>query len=206
MNLLEGFFEKGLKILGKSKEELRARSEFNFDKYNPQNFESARAVLRIAIALSQNGFTNIRLIDGDGLADLRAEGGGETWFIEVKTLILQLKVEEFDFEGKKFRLEVDKFQPESSNVAEYVDTFSRWVADRVQKGRSQLQATKAKLGPGKTMIAVVANWFNADYFLDEESVRGAWARLQGAFEGWEKNYLDGIDAFAVLTGELRVVY
>src|SRR5215470_10629603 len=59
----EDVFSSGLRNLGISKEELKRRSEFNFDSGNTVNLESGVAVLRVTEALRLRGFINTKLVN-----------------------------------------------------------------------------------------------------------------------------------------------
>src|SRR5258708_31395656 len=127
MSRLEEMFARTMKTFGLSKEELKARAEFNFDVYDMKGFESVRAVFRLANALSEVDFTQFAFLKGKGLADLSAIKDGKPWFIEVKALVLQTKPEEFEFNGTAEILRVDKFQPKSRRIEEYVETVTRQI-------------------------------------------------------------------------------
>jgi len=203
MGCLEELFARTMKTFGLSKEELKAKAEFNFDVYDMRGFESVRAVFRLANALSEAGFTQFAFLKGKGLADLRAIRDGQPWFIEVKTLVLQTKPKEFDVNGTTESLEVDKFQPESCSTDEYMEKVSKQIAGNlIGKARQQLLETVKEEGEAKKMVGLVVNLFAVDFFLDDEHLTHLHARLRGKFTGWEKNYLADIDALAFLTAHL----
>ena len=206
MTLLEGMFTGGLAVLDVPQEALQRRPEFNLGRYNLENFESARGILRLVVALSKEGFSEIRLLDGPGLADLRAKRDGVDWYVEAKTLILQTKTLRRQFEGREYELVVDKFQPRSCNIAEYIQNLTRALAsEEIPKARAQLLNTEEELGQGRKMAAIVVNWFAADVFLEEGHLREVYIRLRGKANGWEKDYLAEIDALAFLTNRLFVL-
>ena len=204
MRRLEEFFANTMKTFGVSKEGLKAKAEFNFDVHNPIGFESVRAVFRIANSLSEAGFTQFAFLQGEGLADLTAMRDGQRWFIEVKTLVLQTKPREFrSIYGTTDILPVDKFQPDTNSVEDYVERVSRQIAGNlIGKARQQLIDTVEKQGEGKKMIGLVVNLFAAGFFMDTGNMEALYKRLLGKCEGWEKNYLVDVDALAFLTGEL----
>jgi len=207
MGRLEELFARTMKTFGLSKEELRAKAEFNFDVYEMKGFESVRAVFRFANALSEIGFTQFAFLKGKGLADLRAIKDGQPWFIEVKTLVLQTKPKEFNVNGAREVLEVDKFQPESCSIDEYVEKVCRQVAGNfIEKARQQLLDTIKKEGEAKKMVGLIVNLFAGDFFLDDENLIQVHARLRGQFNGWEKDYLADVDALAFLTNHLYVFF
>jgi hypothetical protein len=145
MGRLEELFARTMKTFGLSKEELKGRAEFNFDVYDMKGFESCRAVFRVANALSEAGFTQFTFLREAGLADLAAMKDDQRWFVEVKTLVLQTKPQEFDVDGKKEIYIVDKFQSKSHNIADYVESVSRLIAgSHVQEARRQLLRTVEK--------------------------------------------------------------
>ncbi len=205
MGGLEDLFSKTMGIFGLSKEELGVKTGFNFNAYDMAGFESVRAVFRVAIALSEVGFTQFRFLGGTGLADLGAAKNGQQWFIEVKTLVLQTKPQEIEFGGKTDTLIVDRFQPSSRSIAEYVETVSKLIAgNHIQKARKQLLNTVKQLGAAKKMTAIAVNLFAAPFFLDCENLKEVVARLRGRRSGWEIDYLSEIDALAFLTDHLHL--
>lgn len=205
MGGLENLFSRTMAIFGLSKEELGARAGFNFNVYDMEGFESVRAVFRVASALSEVGFTQFRFLGGTGLADLGATKNGQQWFIEVKTVVLQTKPQVIEFGGKTETLIVDKCQPASRNVAEYVETVSKLIAgNHIQKARMQLLNTVKQLGAAKKMAAIAVNLFAAPFFLDCENLKEVVARLRGRRSGWEIDYLSEIDALAFLTDHLHL--
>jgi hypothetical protein len=205
MGRLEEIFAKTMKTFGLSNEELKAKAGFNFDVYDMTGFESVRGVFRLANALSEFGFTQFGFLKGKGLADLSAIKDGQRWFIEVKTLVLQTKPKEFDVNGTRETLEVDKFQPETCAIEEYVEAVSKQIAGNpIEKARQQLIETLKKEGEAKKMVGLVVNLFAADFFLDAENLSQVYARLRGKLTGWEKDYLADIDALAFLTSELHL--
>ncbi len=205
MGGLEDLFSRTMGIFGLSKEDLGVKAGFNFNAYDMDGFESVRAVFRVAIALSDVGFTQFRFLGGTGLADLGATENGQQWFIEVKTLVLQTKPQEIEFGGKTQALIVDKFQAASRNIAEYVETVSKVIAgNHIQKARKQLLNTVKELGAAKKMAAIALNLFAAPFFLDCENLKEVVGRLRGRRSGWEVDYLSEIDALAFLTDHLHV--
>ena len=200
---LEDLFAKTLETFCLSKEELKGKAQVNFDTYDMKGFESVRAVFRVANALSEAGFTELAFLGGKGLADLKATKDGQRWFIEVKALVLQTKPQEFEVDGKTETLAVDRFQPESCNIAEYVNAVCRLVAgNHIQKARKQLLNTVEIEGAAKKMAAIAVNLFAADFFLDSGNLNEVEARLHGKREGWGKDYLVDIDALAFITNSL----
>lgn len=207
MRGLEELFARTMKTFGLSKEELKAEAEFNFDVYDMRGFESVRAVFRLANALSGVGFTQLAFLKGNGLSDLTAIKDGHRWFIEVKTLVLQTKPEEFDVNGTIESLEVDKFQPKTCSITEYVERVSRQIAGNlIEKARQQLIETVKKEGEAKKMVGLVVNLFAGDFFLDADNLNQVYARLHGNWAGWEKNYLADLDALAFLTSQLYLFH
>lgn len=205
MARLEQMFKQALQNFSLSREELKRKCGFNFDVYDMTGFESTRGVFRVANALSEKGFAGFAFVPGQGLADLEASKNGERWFIEVKTLVLQTKPQEIEFNGKKEILTVDKFQPNSRDIGEYVESVSRLIAgNHIRKARGQLLDTVQKLGPAKTMVALVVNLFAADFFLGVDNLREMETNLRGNGDGWEIDYLAPVDVLAFLTNALYV--
>lgn len=205
MSGLESMFARTMKTFGLSKEELKAKSDFNFDSYDMEGFEGVRGVFRVANALYDEGFKEFRFLGGTGLADLGAAKNGQQWFIEVKTLVLQTKPQIIEFGGKTETLIVDKFQPGSRNIAQYVEIVTKLIAgNHIQKARSQLLNTADQLGPARKMAALVVNLFAASFFLDCENLKEVAERLRGKRANWEVDYLSDIDSLAFLTEHLHL--
>jgi hypothetical protein len=203
MGRLEELFAVTLKIFGLSKEELKAQAHFNFDVYDMEGFESTRAVFRLAKALNEVGFEEFAFLRGKGLADLKASKESQPWFIEVKTLVFQSRPKEFKANGSTEIFQVDKFQPESCNIEEYVEKVCRQIVGNViGKAGQQLLDTVKKEGEARKMVGLVVNLFAGDFYLQDENLSDIYSRLCGKFTGWEKNYLADIDALAFLTGQL----
>ena len=97
-------------------------------------------------------------------------------------------------------LPVDKFQPDTNSVEDYVERVSRQIAGNlIGKARQQLIDTVEKQGEGKKMIGLVVNLFAAGFFMDAGNMEALYKRLRGECEGWEKNYLVDVDALAFLS-------
>jgi hypothetical protein len=202
MGALEMLFIRAMEIFGLSQEALKAQAGFNFDVYDVGGFESVRAVLRVASALSEAGFSQFKFLRGMGLADLEATKEGQRWFIEVKTLILQTKEQAITVNGKPEILIVDKFQPRSHKIEDYVETVSRLLAgNHIQKASDQLRKTVMKLGDAKKMTAIAVNLLAAGFFLDCGNLSEVEARLRGKRDGWDLDYLSDLDALAFLTDQ-----
>jgi len=207
MTRLEEFFARTMRTFRFSREGLKAaaKTHFNFDVYDLEGFESVRGVFRVANALSGRGFTEFVLLGGTGLADLKATKNGQRWYIEVKTLVLQTKAHKFKTDEGIIVLPVDKFQPASNRIDDYVESVSRQVVGNdIEKARQQLIKTVEKQGEGKKMIALVVNLFAAGFFLDAENMDTVYKRLRGESNGWEKDYLNDVDGLAFLTDEIRL--
>jgi len=203
MGLLEEIFARTMITFGLSEEELKAEAEFNFDVYNMKGFESARAVFRLANALSEVGFSQFTFLRDEGLADLAARKDNQRWFIEVKTLVFQTKPQEFEIEGMVEVFSVDKFQPDTCNIADYIERIFRQIAGNpIEKARQQLLQTARMKGDAKKMVAIVVNLLAAGFFLEADNLRHLEAYLRGRVNGLEKDYLLGIDALAFLTNQL----
>ena len=204
MGGLEKLFADAIKVFGLSKEQLKAQADFNFDVFDMTGFEGQRGVFRLANALAQDaGFSEFAFLKGDGLCDLTAMKDGEQWYIEIKTLILQTKEREFRVKGGTEILNVDKFQPESNNIADYVEAVTKKIAGSfIERARQQLIETAKKKGEGKKMVALVVNLFAAEFFLDRENCAQVYANLSGKSHGWEKNYLAALNSSAFLTDKL----
>lgn len=202
MTALEKLFAETMKTFGLSKEELKAKADFNFDVYDMTGFESIRAEFRIANALGEKGFAEFAFLKKKGLADLTAMKDGQRWFIEVKTLVLQTRSKSFSIEETTEIFKIDKFQPESCSTHDYIERVAKQIAgDPIQKARQQLLETVTREGQANKMIGFVVNLFATDFFLDADHLSDLRARLVGNFTGWEKNYLADVDALAFLTSQ-----
>ncbi len=110
-----------------------------------------------------------------------------------------------EFGGTTETLIVDKFQPASRSIAEYVETVSKLIAgNHIQKARTQLLNTVKHLGAAKKMAAIAMNLFAAPFFMDCENLKEVVTRLRGRRSGWEIDYLSEIDALAILTDHLHL--
>jgi hypothetical protein len=88
----EEVFECALQVLGLTKEELKGRSEFNFDSGDAANLESGTAMLRVIRFLELNNFLNIALVKPkkkSPVADLVCEKNGQRVCWEVKAITKQ---------------------------------------------------------------------------------------------------------------------
>jgi hypothetical protein len=85
-------FTNALEALGLTKEQLRARTEFNFDSGNAANLEGGIAILRTVEALRLQGFTDLALIaprKGEQGADITVTRAGVRVCVEVKAVTKQ---------------------------------------------------------------------------------------------------------------------
>jgi hypothetical protein len=88
----EALFTSALKVLGIQKEQLKGRSEFNFDSGNAANLEGGIAMLRVVEALRLSGFSGIALVspaNGEQGADLTCTKASARICLEVKTVTKQ---------------------------------------------------------------------------------------------------------------------
>lgn len=88
----EKIFESAIRILTLTKEQLKRKSEFNFDSGDAGNLEAGIAILRVIAALDRREFLNIALIApiaGTFIADLICEKGGVRICLEIKAITKQ---------------------------------------------------------------------------------------------------------------------
>lgn len=159
MQKLERIFQRGMEAFALSKEELRARSEFNFDaSLNKENFEAFRGVLRAGAALKQGCyFETLELVKGHKPGDVLCRRDGNISAMEVKTWVYMGT----DWIGgnlspqkeKKRRQLVQKLQDE-------------WIP----KAKTQLHTLATNHNCSSRILMVVLNrdiinwWFTGDDF------------------------------------------
>jgi len=169
---------KALKVLGITKEALRAKPEFNFDSGDISALEAGIAILRVANALHLMGHTNISLIkppkNGSG-ADLLSEKNGKKTCFEVKALTKQSTGSEHKF------LE---------------DQLYDKVFDLTAKAKKQLVASAAELKCDLQILVFVVNWFSQSIYLGESDYQMLVDRLE---QEQEHTLLKGINGVLFVT-------
>jgi hypothetical protein len=169
----EILFNDALFHLKMTKEDLRARQEFNFDSGNANNLESAIGVLRTAIHLGQAKFSEITLIKSKQKgpeADLTAKKNDRKVCFEVKTITKSSKGKE---EGHFFE-----------------DQLYEKIKESIAKARKQLSASAANLNCDFTIFTCVVNWFSQTIYLNQGDYQSIVNRLE---EYGEEKSLEGVD-------------
>jgi len=174
----EKLFASALAHLGKTKESLRKKSDFNFDSGNAANLESGIAVLRTVELLHQEGFSKIALVNSAKSverADIVCEKGGRRVCIEVKAVTKQSSGRQGHF------LE---------------DQLYEKIRESVPKARKQLEATAGALNCSVKVLVCVVNWFAQSIHLCQSDYQGIVDRLEKDHDG---NCLAGIDGVLFIT-------
>jgi hypothetical protein len=151
-----------------TKEDLRARQEFNFDSRDANNLESATGVLRAAIHLGQAKFSEITLIKSKqkSEADLTAKKNDRKVCFEVKTITRQQKGHFFG------------------------DQLYEKIKESIAKARKQLTASATNLNCDVTIYACVVNWFSQTIYLNQSDYQSIVNRLE---EHGEEKSPEGVD-------------
>ena len=168
----ERLFALGIAALGVSKEQLRNRSEFNFDSGDAANMEGGLGMLRVAQLLHLNEFTNITLVNpGKRLqgADLVATKNEITVCVEVKTITKQSHGR-----GGFF----------------FDDQLYEKVREFATKAATQLKTSAEALHCEVTLLACVVNWFDQTIYLTLADYQRIVNRLE--LDGYVRS-TDGID-------------
>jgi hypothetical protein len=180
----EALFHDALFHLKMTKEDLRARQEFNFDSGDANNLESAIGVLRVAIHLGQAKFSEITLIKSKQKlpeADLTAKKNDRKVCFEVKTITKSSK-------GKKNHF--------------FDDQLYEKIRESIAKARKQLTASAANSNSDFTIYACVVNWFAQTIYLNQDDYQGIVNTLE---EHGEEKTLEGVDGvwFILKNGNLH---
>jgi hypothetical protein len=166
-----------------TKENLRARQEFNFDSGDENNFESAIGVLRAAINLGQAKFSEVTLIKSRRTsgADLTAKKNDRKVCFEVKTITKRSK-------GRKGHF--------------FAEQLYEKIREGIAKARIQLKASAVELNCHFTIYTCVVNWFAQTIYLNRDDYQGIVDRLE---EHGEEKTLAGVDGvwFILKNGNLH---
>jgi Holliday junction resolvase-like predicted endonuclease len=141
----EALFHDSLFHLKMTKENLRARQEFNSDSGDANNLESSIGVLRTAIHLGRAKFSEITLIKSKQKwpeADLTAKKNDRKVCFEVKTITKSSK-------GKKGHF--------------FEDQLYEKIKESIAQARKQLNASAANLNCDFTIIHVRRKLVQSDY-------------------------------------------
>jgi hypothetical protein len=161
-----------LNLLGIQKEQLKARSEFNFDSGNAANLEGGIAILRVVEALRLSAFSDIALISpatGEQGADLTCTKAGARVCVEVKAVTKQSR-------GRAgFFLEAQLYEE---------------LRENTEKAARQLAVSAKVLGCEVRLLTYVVNWFDQSIYVDESDYQQIVNRLE---RHGEVESLKGID-------------
>jgi hypothetical protein len=174
----ENLLSAGLKNLSLSKEDLKKRSEFNFDSGNAANLEAGIAMLRVTEALRLRGFSEMRLVrpsQGQLSADIICTKNGHRVCCEVKAITKQSA-------GRKGLFLEDQF---------YVK-----LLEYICKARNQLEATASRLQCTVKIFVSVVNWFSQSIHLSEADYQQVVNRLE---KDQDQQSLEGIDGVLFVT-------
>lgn len=170
-----------------TKEDLRARQEFNFDSGDANNLESAIGVLRAAIHLGQAKFSEITLIKSNSTspeADLTAKKNGRKVCFEVKTVTKQSK----------------------GRAGYFMDgQLYEKIREGIAKARGQLKASSTELNCEVTIYICVVNWFAQTVYLNQDDFQNIVNKLE---EHGEEKSLEGVDGvwFILKNGDLKAFF
>lgn len=170
----EETFELALQVLGLTKEDLKKRSEFNFDSGDAGNLESGIAVLRVVRALDLANFRNIALVAparNARAADITCERNGHMICCEVKTITKQ----------------------SSARPGFLADQLYEQVLPTVPRARAQLEATAARFQCTIRLFVCVLNWFAQSIHLRQSDYQSVVDRLE------QDRCLRGIDGVWLIT-------
>jgi len=171
-------FAEALKVLGITKETLRAKPEFTFDSGDISALEAGIATLRVANALNLMGHTKISLIKppkkGSG-ADLLSEKAGNKICFEVKALTKQSTGGEHKF---------------------FEDQLYDKVFDLTGRAKKQLAASAAELKCDLQILVFVVNWLSQSIHLVESDYQTLVNRLE---KEQEHTLLKGINGVLFVT-------
>jgi hypothetical protein len=170
----EILFANVLGALDLTKEQLRARTEFNFDSGNAANLEGSVAILRAVEALRLRKFTDLALVaprKGEQGADITATREGIRVCVEVKAVTKQSR-------GRGGLFLQD--QP-YEKVREYAEKASR-----------QLAISAERLNCRVKLLAYVVNWFEQSIYLSEADYQQIVNKLEKHGEVESLNGIDGV--------------
>ena len=174
----ENVLSAGLQNLGISKEQLKKRSEFNFDSGNAANLEAGIAMLRVTEESRLRGSSDMRLVKphkGQPSADLTCTKDGQRVCCEVKAITKQSA-------GRKGRFLEEQL---------YVK-----VLEYICKARTQLEATASQLQCTVKIFVSVVNWFSQSIHLTEDDYQHVVNKLE---KDQDQQSLEGIDGVLFVT-------
>jgi hypothetical protein len=145
----ETLFVNVINELGKTKEQLKSRSEFNFDFGDAANLEGGVGILRVVEALRLGGFSDIELVSprkGEQGADVSCMKGSTRVCVEVKAVTKQSRGREGLF---------------------FDDQLYEKVREHAGKAARQLAVSAKQLHCEVKLLAYVVNWLPQSIYLVE---------------------------------------
>jgi len=174
----EILFANVLNVLAITKEQLKSRSEFNFDSGDAGNLEGGIAILRVVEALRLRGFSDIALVlprKGEQGADVTCMKAGARVCLEVKAITKQSR-------GRK-----DFF---------FDEQLYEKVREHAEKAARQLAHSSETLCCEVKLLAYVVNWFAQSIYLVESDYQQIVNKLE---QHGEVESLIGIDGVLFIT-------
>ncbi len=174
----EALFESVLNSLSATREQLKARTEFNFDSCDAANLEGGVAILRVVQALRLRGFVDLTLVTprkGEEGADVTARVKDIRVCVEVKAVTNQSR---------------------GRNGLFFEDQLYEKVRMHAEKASRQLAASAKLLNCSVKLVAYVVNWFAPSIYLAQSDYQRIVNKLEkhGAVES-----LQGIDGVLFIT-------
>ena len=174
----ETLFLNVLSVLKLTKEQLKKRSEFNFDSGDAANMEGGIAMLRVVEALRLAGFTDIQLVQprkGEQGADIVCNKAGISVCLEVKAVTKQSRGRDGLF---------------------FEEQLYEKVREHAEKASRQLAASAELLGSEVKLLAYVVNWFDQSIYLDQSDYQRIVDKLE---RHGEVESLKGVDGVLFVT-------
>jgi len=174
----ENAFASGLRVLGLSKEDLKKRSEFNFNSGDGANLESGIAVLRAVETLRILNFDDISLVTpkkGRPGADVFCTRNGQKICCEVKAVTKRSN-------GRQGLILEDQL-------------YEKLLVN-ISKARAQLEATASENECTVKIFVCVLNWFEQSVYFKQEEYQSIVNRLE---KDCERESLKGIDGVLFIT-------
>ena len=174
----EKLFDSALQVLGLTKDDLKRRSEFNFDSGDAANLESGIAILRVVEALRLSNFLHIALISPKGngpSADLTCEKNGQKVCLEVKCITKRSS-------GRRGLFLRDQLYEK--------------ILESIAKARTQLEASSSDMHCPVRVFACVVNWFAQSIHLSGSDYQCVVNRLE---RNRDQESLKGVDGVLFVT-------
>jgi hypothetical protein len=177
----ENLFRSALDVLGLAKENLKHRSDFNFDSGDANNLEGGIAMLRVVLALDRLEFSNITLIPSQKGkdADIACERRGHRVCVEVKAMTKVSNGRDGLFLEEQLRSK---------------------IAESIPRAKTQLQASVKAGECSCGILACVVNWLDQSLCLGSDDYKHILDGLD-----WERGIEDAeLSMETVINGVLMV--